>query len=838
MESDPMAKNKRDSFEKDVASTTSVAESAIDPALAVAGERIRRFALGMVAILISVRGYWPSEDVESGSGLTWVFAVLVVLAIAVVGWIVGGTPRPRISSTDFAVIALFALVGVSTRYGVNYRSALNAAWSWTSIGIVYLLLRNLPRTRWESKSLVAALVASAIAASTYGLYQVAVEYPQMRIFYERHKQRILTELEIIPGTTSQSLYENRLYSNEPMSTFALTNSLAGYIVGPTIICLAVVGFSLIGREKRGRRSSLIGDLAAGFVPLFALIACLLLTKSRSAWAGAAISVVFLAFRLGPRLSRKTLAIAFAALAFGIASLVVAGVATRQLDRQILTESTKSLRYRMEYWTGAWRLIRQNATTFWHGVGPGNFAEPYLEHKIETSSEEIKDPHDMFLEVWACSGLPAAIALLIALGLGLSATAFGGDRSPGIESRSEEESNKDSRSDKLNGVDFVPETVVDPLDVIAPPPRSARWLIVTAAFGWLAVVAAGWVDPIANASRWYLLGVGWVGAVVLGRGIWRRVDSLAPGLGLGALAIAINLLAAGGIGMPAVALMLWSLIALGQNLRVGSSIARTRIPRGGRSFAFIVGVPTAMLIGLFVGTIVPFWKSESAVAEARALLDRRDPDFDRARILYLYAIDADRYNVNPWTGLADLEFRYWLSRGAKADEPIWSEVDIALKKAVEFPPRNPRDLAVQERRAAYAREILARHTGDFTPAEIIKLRGVIVNAARMASRINPTKAKIQADLAIASADLGEYSGAVKAAKEALRLDKTTPHLDRKLPGEVRDSLVSMIPEWEKKAREYERVETGSQSKGAPKRSPAAPGRDDRSRSRPADVPVKK
>ncbi len=818
-----MAKIKREGLEKDAASANPAASSVIDPALAVAAERIRRFALGVLAILISVRGYWPSEDVESGAGLTWVLAVLVVLAIAVVGWIVGGTPRPRFSSTDVAVIALFALVGASTRYGVDYRSALNAGWSWTSIAIIYVLLRNLPRTRCESKSLAAALVASAIATSTYGLYQIAVEYPQMRSYYEHHKQRVLTELEIIPGTTSQSLYENRLYSNEPMSTFALTNSLAGYIVGPTIVCLAVVGASLIGRAKRERRSSLIGELAAGFVPLIILIACLLLTKSRSAWGGAAIAVFFLAFRLAPRIPRKTLAIAIAALGTGTAALVAAGVVTHQLDRQVITESTKSLRYRMEYWTGAWRLIRQNSTTFWHGVGPGNFAEPYLEHKIETSSEEIKDPHDMFLEVWASSGLPAAIALLVALGLGLSATAFGGDRSLEIDRGSDLNSiNKSEITHTSNG-DSVCAAIVDPLDAIAPPPRTARWLLITAAFGWLAVVAAGWVDPIANASRWYLLGIGWVGAVVLGRGIWRRVDSLSPGLGLGALAIAINLLAAGGIGMPAVALMLWSLIALGQNLREGSSIARARIPRGGRSFAFIVGVPTAMLIGSFIGVIVPFWKSESAVAEARSLLDRRDPDFDRARILYLYAIDMDRYNVRPWTGLADLEFRYWLSRGAKADEPIWSEVDIALKKAVEFPPRNPRDLAVQERRAAYAREILARHTGDFTPAEIIKLRGVIVNAARMASRINPTKAKIRADLAIASAELGEYSGAVKEAREALRLDETTPHVDRKLPREVRESLLSMIPEWEKKAREYERVETGSQTKSAQRRPPAAPDR---------------
>ena len=42
--------------------------------------------------------------------------------------------------------------------------------------------------------------------------------------------------------------------------------------------------------------------------------------------------------------------------------------------------------------------------FWWGVGPGNFGGPYLKYKLPESSEEILDPHNMFIEVWATAGV--------------------------------------------------------------------------------------------------------------------------------------------------------------------------------------------------------------------------------------------------------------------------------------------------------------------------------------------------------------------------------------------------------------------------------------------------
>ena len=46
----------------------------------------------------------------------------------------------------------------------------------------------------------------------------------------------------------------------------------------------------------------------------------------------------------------------------------------------------------------------------------------------------------------------------------------------------------------------------------------------------------------------------------------------------------------------------------------------------------------------------------------------------------------------------------------------------------------------------------------------------------------------------------YPDAVREGKQALKLDELTPHLDKKLPVALRNSLKAQIPQWEEKAKE--------------------------------------
>src|SRR5262249_10091160 len=52
---------------------------------------------------------------------------------------------------------------------------------------------------------------------------------------------------------------------------------------------------------------------------------------------------------------------------------------------------------------------------WLGVGPGNFGRYYPRFMAPTAFEDVKDPHNFVLEMWATTGVFALIALAVALG---------------------------------------------------------------------------------------------------------------------------------------------------------------------------------------------------------------------------------------------------------------------------------------------------------------------------------------------------------------------------------------------------------------------------------------
>jgi len=102
--------------------------------------------------------------------------------------------------------------------------------------------------------------------------------------------------------------------------------------------------------------------------------------------------------------------------------VAVGLSTGRLDRQVLTQSSLSMRYRWEYWQGAWGVITEQAqensgaSTFWSGVGRAVLAAIICFTKLPQSSEEIQDPHDLFSRGLGHAGLGALLALSAALAL--------------------------------------------------------------------------------------------------------------------------------------------------------------------------------------------------------------------------------------------------------------------------------------------------------------------------------------------------------------------------------------------------------------------------------------
>ncbi len=131
--------------------------------------------------------------------------------------------------------------------------------------------------------------------------------------------------------------------------------------------------------------------------------------------------------------------------------------------------------------------------FWWGVGPGNFGGPYLKYKLPESSEEILDPHNLFLEVWATAGFWALLALWRRAGMGPLGNLW--------PSRLVEESEGPSSTDRRRRRDSGRDATVDQLERTDEhrelDDRASRtaWLVgLMGVGGWALVVVLGQLNP--------------------------------------------------------------------------------------------------------------------------------------------------------------------------------------------------------------------------------------------------------------------------------------------------------------------------------------------------------
>jgi hypothetical protein len=319
-------------------------------------------------------------------------------------------------------------------------------------------------------------------------------------------------------------------------------------------------------------------------------------------------------------------------------------------------------------------------------------------------------------------------------------------------------------------------------------------MISAGAGWVVVVLFGWLNPFQADlfSRWLILGAAWLTAAFLCAPLWKRMPIPALAFGAGALAMVINLLGNGGIGIPTVALGLWSIVALGLNLRDDRTCSslreyESRMPPLGLAVAW------SAALGTFIGLVFPFWRCEAAVRRGEDALNLIPPNYQAAEQSFLNAATEDGYSARPWLSLAFMYERAWRENGSKVEDRRWMKIPIMFDYA-SAPPRNALAWSVHNERAKRIHGLLIKLAPALDPLRLTEYRGKIVEATRTASRLNPTNSELHARLAHASADISMYQDAVAEASEALRLDRITPHLDRKLPEEVRSRLEEMIPKW--------------------------------------------
>ncbi len=736
-----------------------------------------------VAALLVARMLVPTESAAEGETL-WL--VQLWLATAMVwAWkcIRNADHRIRFDWCDGALWLLIAgqvvsaLVIVATEG--HKRNAINMLWEWIGLGVMFFVIRQVVVTQAIRRRLLGIMVSVAVVLALFGLWQHYVWYSQTIDNYGSLRQQVdelrsrqlsdsastadirrLRELQLqfvqqgIPMEgQARDLWEKRLRSSrEPFGMFALANTFAGVL----LVWLIVLASTLLRNDgPRGRW--LVGILAVAIMSY-----CLLLTKSRTAWVGLLLGLVVLVYgqrhRLGVKIARVTslrrsrkLMAAIAALAL-IGGMVATAVFTGGLDRDVLAESPKSLEYRVQYWAGTWNLIRELPL---FGTGPGNFRQRYLKHKLPESSEDIADPHNFLLDVWANAGSVGLIGLLTLL--------FVGTRTFRRASRQE----------------------LDSADIDRPPraTHATRPMIVGAYLGFLLVTAVAYLsgDPIDNRLLALLAGF----AIVhrLGSLIWNHASIPNAALAAAAVGLLVHLCGAGGIAMPAIGQTFLVLLALATVPRASDDnvVAKpdsVRTPLSARVIAAIeIGAGTAFMACLLTAT-APILNRQTLMSSGNHFLYEVG-QIKKAMSLYRDAAAADPQSPDPWDQLAQLSFELWKGQY----DPYADQFDRAVEHARQAIARDPANWRRYHQIGQWYLAKFERTNSGTDAADAVNYLSDAVSR-------HPTNPQVQADLAHAFAATGNLADARLHAQLAQRLDqinRKAGHSDKFLPESTLDQL---------------------------------------------------
>lgn len=771
------------------------------PQISIASSQIPRatanpsgLMLAWLIALLVVRWLQPTEG--SIEGLTlWMLPIVFATALvrSVVRWRFGDSPG-QVDVID-ALTSLLALAHVLSASSVvlgvgNGRAAMNVAWEWIGSATLIWMLRQELRPLRLTRELCVGLSITVTVLAGYGLYQhyfgyerLIVEFNEMTAKRDELEQRLskqtasrvsaddvaaLQELNeqmrrqgIPTDRTSRLMYNKRLKdSREPLGLFALANSFAALLLVMFLILLSIPRSSALWR-----RAVILGASVVGL--------CLVLSKSRTAWVGLIVGLAWWSWRTicdrrntsashdqkgRPRASLKRVLLGLGLLVVGVIGITMTG----GLDRYVLTEAEKSLRYRLEYWQGTWLTILDH---FWLGTGPGNFREYYLHHKLPRSSEEILDPHNMLLDVWANAGVLAFAALLSIIVMMYRTWT----RPVAWPVASDEVKNIDDMN--LRSPAVWGPGMAFPLSVLGHE-----------------LLSGGMDDRMLSlGSLWWLIwGMLFVGQRFGAKRLLPRNDSfqLSRGLEAANVALLVHLLGAGGIAMPAITQLLclvWFLRAdLSDDFESNSAprtvwknVLRFRcVPPFG-----IQTVASGLVLGLCLASVTwpDLWgRTEFALGDAAAA-EGRDPRI--AERHYLAAIQADPLAIEPLDRLADIA---WM-RCQQSGRPEDFETTVRLRR--ELIARMPFSSMWHRRLGQNALTWFDR-TNDPSAATLA------AESFQAAVERYPNRAELVAEWATALAADQQHHEATKVAQKALKLEainRKARHSDKYLTADIRKRM---------------------------------------------------
>lgn len=323
-------------------------------------------------------------------------AILDALLFVVTAIVLIRYPRRSGGGAEPIALGLLAVAIVTSAIAAgNVFVALLAGSNLLILLLAGAALLRIRRTRAMQQLLVAALLATAATTALKCVSQEVYEFPETERYWEQEKKPELLEKGFDSDDPLFVNYERRLMAREPHGFLTHPNLTASVLMMAALVLLGiglssvVVHAAAIGTQPPTAR-------LAGIAILGSLVGLLWwgmsLTGSLGALAAALAGAVVLlvAGALAKWIARRsTLCAALFVIAYviGIVVIVVMGV------RGMLPHP--SLEFRWYYWTAAVDVWQDAPLT---GVGRENFAASYMLHKSAASTEEVRNPHNVWLSL--------------------------------------------------------------------------------------------------------------------------------------------------------------------------------------------------------------------------------------------------------------------------------------------------------------------------------------------------------------------------------------------------------------------------------------------------------
>ncbi len=714
---------------------------------------------GLIALVVAVVVAMPLVVSEGAIAFGTQVPTAMLIFILVIGWSLLGLQRTGslqpvdpspvrpsfIAWSAAALIAWHTLSGLVHLTSSNGRSVLNATWLWLSLGAVAWLIGRIITSTRQVRGLMAVMIAVGVVLASHAGYQYLVSFPALRAQFAADRQEMLagSEQQYLPGTPEYELLKNRVQSPEPLATFALTNSLAGFLA-PWLVVAAMVSLQMgVGLWSKQHRNWLdFVRLAGGILVVVALVAVLLLTHSRTGVLAAICGcVLFVLLTYSPHgaVRNRMIAAGVGAAVLGLAAIF----GFSALDPANWLGVHASVLYRLEYWHSTLQLLG-NFPIF--GCGPGNFQDYYPQFKLPQASETVADPHNFLMEVAATAGIPGLMLLLIVLG------SIGWIIGPNCSREIGEQAPENSNS----------------------PPSRDVWPIYAGAcggllFAWPFGLLVGYPAENLGSSGlpvFLVLGLPLLLATLATLHEWVLHGTWTLGdMGIIFATLFLNLLAAGSTSFPGVIVTAWICGAL--VAREESRISTEAEPTTQRD-TFVpwlaLGAGCLLAAACYFTAYRPVLQSRVRVEEGQALhlLGR----VAQAEAAYRAAAAEDPWSPVPWQNLAvlQLQLRQSVERAS---------FDAALAEATdEMLARSPHS-SNSWLQVGNWKLLAYRFTGRDSFLE------EAVRAYEIAAGFYPNGAFLHAQLAWVHHLRRDDPAAQHEAQLALQLDSTHSHAERKL-----------------------------------------------------------